>query len=93
MFNPYKRYFVKLIFKISWISVNIAQILKILVKHLLILVKHRFIFSWEFGQILTMENVFNENISHTETLLLFITTFCNFINLFHTASATKQQTV
>ena len=53
MFNRYNQYFIKLIFSIGWILVNISWMLKISVKHQLILVKHRLIFLWGKVNLLT----------------------------------------
>ena len=53
MFNRYNQYFIKLIFSIGWILVNISWMLKLSVKHQLILVKHRLIFLWGKVNLLT----------------------------------------
>ena len=53
IFNRYNQYFIKLIFSIGWILVNISWMLKISVKHQLILVKHRLIFLWGKVNLLT----------------------------------------
>ena len=53
IFNRYNQYFIKLIFSIGWILVNISWMLKLSVKHQLILVKHRLIFLWGKVNLLT----------------------------------------